>query len=140
MEFSAPASDPLPFHVMHYDLNTTISPLFMGRVVDVAGAFAALTPEPGVTGRVALQVSDGSCEWNSQAFAVTAEAGRVTAAPSQDAPGVSLDIQALSQAYWGQPSLDLLRAAGRLTVMDEAQYQVLSRLLPPSVCYLQDGF
>ena len=140
VEFSAPADDPLPLHVMHYDLNTTISPLFMGRVVDVVPALAALTPEPMLTGRVILQVSDSSCEWNNRTFAVTAEAGRVTAAPTQDAPGVSLDIQALSQAYWGQPSLDLLRAAGRLTVGDEAQYQVLSRLMPPAVCYLQDHF
>ena len=139
VDFSAPADDPLPLHVMHYDLNTTISPLFMGRVVDVVPALAALTPEPMLTGRVILQVSDSSCEWNNRTFAVTAEAGRVTAAPTQDA-GVSLDIQALSQAYWGQPSLDLLRAAGRLTVGDEAQYQVLSRLLPPAVCYLQDHF
>jgi len=64
----------------------------------------------------------------------------VTAVTGQAIPGVSLDIQALSQAYWGQPPLDLIRAAGRLTVTDEAQYQVLSQLLPPSVCYLQDGF
>ena len=140
VEFSAAADDPLPLHVMHYDLNTTVSPLFMGRIVDVAPAFAALTPEPDVTGRVLLQVSDGSCDWNHQTFALTAEAGRVTAEPAQAPPGVSLDIQALSQAYWGQPSLDLLRAAGRLDVRDEAQYQTLSRLLPPSICYLQDGF
>jgi len=140
VEFSAPADDPLPVHMMHYDLNTTISPLFMGRVVDVAPAFAALTPEPTVTGRVLLQVSDESCGWNNQTFALTAEAGRVEAEPTQAAPGVSLDIQALSQVYWGQPPLDLLRAAGRLDVSDEAQYQTLSRLLPPNVCYLQDGF
>jgi len=140
VEFSAPTADPLPLHVMHHDLHTAIGPLFMGRVVDVAPAFAALTPDPTMTGRVLLQVSDGSCEWNNQAFAVTAEAGQVTAEATQDAPGVSLDIQALSQAYWGQPSLDLLRAAGRLSVTDETQYQILSRLLPPSVCYLQDHF
>ena len=140
VEFSAPADDSLPFHVMHYDLNTTLSPLFMGRVVDVAPAFAALTPESMVAGRVILQVSDGSCEWNNQTFALAAEAGRIAAESTQAAPGVSLDIQALSQAYWGQPSLDLLRAAGRLDVSDEAQYRTLSRLLPPSICYLQDGF
>jgi len=140
VEFSAPADDPLPLHVMHYDLNATLSPLFMGRVVDVVPALAALMPAPVLAGRVVLQVSDGSCEWNNQTFTITAEAGHVTAVTGQAIPGVSLDIQALSQAYWGQPPLDLIRAAGRLTVTDEAQYQVLSQLLPPSVCYLQDGF
>lgn len=140
VEFSAPTDDPLPLHVMHHDLHTATGPLFMGRVVDVAPAFAALTPAPSLTGRVILQVSDGSCEWNNQTFAVAVEAGQVAAEVTQDAPGISLDIQAFSQAYWGQPSLDLLRAAGRLSVTDKAQYQLLSRLLPPSVCYLQDGF
>jgi predicted acetyltransferase len=140
VEFSAPTNDPLPLHVMHHDLHTAVGPIFMGRVVDVAPAFAALMPEPPLTGRLALQVSDGSCEWNHQTFAIAVEAGQVTAGATQEAPGVSLDIQALSQAYWGQPSLDLLRAAGRLTVADEAQYQLLVRLLPPSFCYLQDGF
>ena len=140
VEFSAPSDNPLPLHVMHHDLNTTISPLFMGRVVDVVFAFAALAPEPSLTGRVVLQVSDESCEWNNQAFAITVEAGRVTAEATADTPGVSLDIQALSQAYWGQPSFDLLRAAGRMTVSDEVQYQRLSKLLPPRVCFLQDHF
>ena len=138
--FSGPTDDLLPLHIMHHDLNTTISPLFMGRVVDVAPALAALTPEPALTGRVTLQVSDGSCEWNNGTFALTFGGGRVIAEVTTDAPNVSLDIQALSQAYWGQPSLDLLRAAGRLTVMHEAQYQLLARVLPPSVCYLQDHF
>jgi len=140
VEFSAPTDDPLPFHVMHHDLHTAVAPLFMGRLVDIAPACAALTSEPSLTGRLVLHVSDGSCEWNHQMFAVTAEAGRVTAEVTTDTPGVSLNIQALSQAYWGQPSLDLLRAAGRLTVADETQYQLLSRLLPPAVCFLQDGF
>ncbi len=60
--------------------------------------------------------------------------------PVTDAPGVVLDIQALTQAYWGQPGLDRLRATGRLSVTDETQYALLSRLLPPRVCYLQDFF
>ncbi len=140
VEFSAPNDDPLPVIAMQDDLTVEVVPLLMGRIVDVAPAFAALTPEHTMAGRVVLQVSDASCDWNHQTFALTAEAGRVTFGPTQKAPGVSLDIQALSQAYWGQPSLDLLRAAGRLTVTDEAQYQVLSYLLPPGVCYFQDGF
>ena len=140
VEYSAPTDDALPLHVMHHDLHTAAGPLFMGRVVDVAPALAALASEPSLSGRLVLQVSDGSCEWNNQTFAVTVEAGQVAAEVTTDAPGVLLDIQALSQAYWGQPSLDLLRAAGRLTVTDEAQYHLLSRLLPPAVCYLQDGF
>ena len=140
VEFSAPADAPLPLHVMHWDLETRVRPLFMGRVADVTAALSALRPDTDLTGRVVLQVQDGQCEWNNGTFAVSVEAGHVTVQATTDPPGVVLDIQALTQAYWGQPGLDRLRAAGRLSVSDEAQYALLSRLLPPRVCYLQDFF
>lgn len=140
VKFSAPADSPLPLSVMHNDLETSVHPLFMGRVVDVARALSALPPDPSLAGTLTVQVSDPTCDWNTGAFAVTAEAGQVFAVPTPNTPGVTLDIQAVSQAYWGQPALGLLRAAGRVTVTDEAQYELLSRLLPPAICYLQDGF
>ncbi len=140
VEFSAPADDPLPLHVMHWDLETRVRPLFMGRVVDVAAALSALCPGTELSGRVVLQVQDGQCEWNDGTFAVSVESGRVTVQAATEAPGVTLDVQTLNQAYWGQPGLDRLRAAGRLSVTDEVQYALLSCLLPPRVCYLQDYF
>ena len=138
--FSAPIDDPLPLHVMHWDLETQVRPLFMGRVVDVQPALAALRPDAELAGKIVLQVSDSQCDWNRKTFAVTLDAGQVTAVPTQNAPGVSLDIQTLSQAYWGQPSLDFLRSAGRVTVTDEGHYALLARLLPPRVCFLRDFF
>ncbi len=140
VKFSAPADSPLPLFVMHHDLETIVRPLFMGRVVDVAAALSALTPDPALAGTLTLRVSDPTCDWNNQTFAVTVEAGQVSVVPTPNMPGVTLDIQALSQACWGQPALGLLRAAGRVTVTDEAQYELLSRLLPPAICFLQDGF
>jgi len=138
--FSAPMDDPLPLHVMHWDLETKIRPLFMGRVVDVAAALTALRPEADLSNRLVLSIADAQCDWNNQAFAVTLDAGHVSVVPTQDAPGVSLDIQTLSQAYWGQPSLDFLRSAGRVVVAGEGQYALLSRLLPPRICFLRDFF
>ena len=140
VEFSAPSDDWLPLYAMSNDLSVKLSSIFMGRVVDVAPALAALTAPLGLSGKVVLQVADSQCDWNHQTFAVTLEAGHVTATPTTDASGIALDIQALTQAYWGQPALDLLRAAGRLSVTDEAQYEMLSKLLPPSICYLADHF
>ena len=140
VSFCAPMDDPLALYLMHYDLETKLTPLFMGRVVDVSAALTALRPETSLTGQIVLQVSDLQCAWNNGIFAVTSDAGQVTVAASQDAPGITLDIQTLSQAYWGQPPLDLLRASGRVTVTDEAQYTLLSRLLPPHICFLRDFF
>ena len=138
--FSAPLDDPLPLHIMHWDLETQIRPLFMGRVVDVPAALTALHPNANDFGRLVLSVADLQCDWNNQHFGVTCEAGQVSIAPTRETPGVSLDIQTLSQAYWGQPSLDFLRDAGRVTVTDEGQYALLSRLLPPRICFLRDFF
>ncbi len=140
VSLSAPMNDPLALHLMHWDLETKIKPLFMGRVVDVQAALTALRPEADLSGKLILQVSDAQCDWNNRTFAITVDAGHVTAAPTPDAPGVALDIQTLSQAYWGQPSLDRLRAAERLSVADEVQYALLSRLLPPRLCFLRDFF
>lgn len=140
VRFSGPMDDPLPLHVMHWDLKTTASPLFMGRVNDVQAALEALHPTPDTAGRLVLHVSDGQCDWNDGSWAITLDAGRVTAARTTAAPGVTLDIQALSQSFWGQPSLARLRSGGRLTVTDETAFRLLSTLLPSAVCYLPDFF
>ncbi len=140
VSLSAPMDDPLALHLMHWDLETKIKPLFMGRIVDVQVALTTLPLEADLSGKIVLQVGDEQCDWNNQTFAVTVDAGRVTVAPTPDAPGVTVDIQTLSQAYWGQPSLDRLRAAERLSAADEAQYALLSRLLPPRICFLRDFF
>ena len=140
VQFSAPADDPLPLAVMHWDLETKVRPLFMGRIVDVAAAFAELRPAPALAGEIVLQVADEQCKWNQQSFAITLETGHVSISPTTIAAGITLDIQALTQAYWGQPSLERLRAAGRLAVAEEAQYALLSQLLPPQTCFLNDFF
>jgi predicted acetyltransferase len=138
--FIGPADAPLPLYVMHNDLETAVSPLFMGRIVDVAAAFSALRTERDLSGQVILKVTDDHADWNQQTFAIDIEDGQVSAKAVQGEPGITLDIQTLSQAYWGQPSLDQLRTGGRLSVADDAQYALLARLLPSSICYLQDGF
>ena len=139
VRWSAPADDPLPLHVMHWDLKTAVSALFMGRVVDVGAALRALRPD-GVSGRAFVRVSDPQCDWNDGTWAVTVEGGHVSATRTTAAPGVTMDIQAFSQAFWGQPSLSLLRAGGRIAVTDEAQFRLLAALLPPAVCFLPDFF
>ena len=140
LEFFAPADDPLPLHVMHNDLVTHVSPLFMGRIVDVIAALTALCPAPDIQGQLVVRVHDDTCDWNNATFAVTVAGGRVAVTHTDAAPGISLDIAALTQSYWGQPGLLLLRRAGQLTVTDEAQFSLLSALLPPAVTYLQDFF
>ncbi|HEY3331002.1 MAG TPA: GNAT family N-acetyltransferase [Capsulimonadaceae bacterium] len=140
VEWNAPADDRLPQIVMNHDLETKIKPLFMGRIVDVVKAFEANTAPASAIGTTVVAVSDDTCGWNNAAFRITAEAGHVTAVRTTETPHLSLDIQALTQAYWGQPSLSRLRWAGRIDVHDESAYSFLETLLPEATCYLADFF
>jgi len=125
---------------MHQDLESVTSPLFMGRVVDVVRALESLNAPLHLQGKLILSVNDPTCDWNTGRFAIEAENGKITARPSSEEAGVAVDIQALSQAFWGQPSLSILRRAGRVSVTDERQFGLLSEILPEAVCYLQDFF
>jgi len=138
--WTAPVDDALPLHVMHQDLQSLSQPLFMGRLVDIAAAFEKLTPPSTVTGKVVINVDDRHCDWNTGPLAIEAEGGHITVQRTTDEPGITLDIQALSQAFWGQPGLTILRNAGRLAAVDERQFAILSQILPSTICYLQDFF
>jgi len=138
--WSAPVNDILPIHVMHHDLQTVVAPLFMGRIVDVVSALESLNAPSHVQGKLVLSVSDPTCDWNTGRFAIEAENGKITVRSSSEEAGAAVDIQALSQAFWGQPSLNILRRAGRVSVTDERQFGLLSEILPEAVCYLQDFF
>jgi len=135
-----PADDPLTLHIMHNEIETAASPLFMGRVVDVRSALQALVPKGAANGRLNLLVRDAICDWNNGTFEISIEDSTVNATITSQSAGVTLDIQSLTQAFWGHPNLDALRAAGRVDVTDEGQYAILSSLLPRKICYLQDFF
>jgi hypothetical protein len=46
-----------------------------------------------------------------------------------------MDIQAFSQAFWGEPSLSAIRHAGRVEVKEEAAFRHLSAILAPNPVY-----
>jgi predicted acetyltransferase len=138
--WEAPMDDPLPVHVMERGLEQSVAPLFMGRIVDVKAALESISPAHGMEGKLTVRVVDKQCSWNDQAFAVEAGSGHVRTRPTTTQPDIELDIRALSQAYWGCPSLGQLLRAGRVEVHDERSYELLSRLLPPAVAFLQNWF
>ncbi len=126
-----PADTTLLCHSMHWDIELKMQPVFMGRVVDVAAALAALQtaqPDCGFT----LAVTDSHAEWNTGVWKVSVEGGRVSASPTTQTAQLTFDIQSFSQAFWGSPGLERLRRAGRVTVHDEGAFTQLSALLPPT--------
>lgn len=140
-----PADSPLWAHVMHWELKTTIEPVFMARVVDVGAALSQIAvTDNGPNGTATLSVRDEHAPWNTGLWRITVEGGRVQAGAvpngSAGEADVQADIQAFSQAFWGQPSLSWLRRAGRIDVTDEAGFALLARVLPAAPVFTLDDF
>ena len=139
-----PADTPLWSFIMHWDVKTEIQPVFMGRVVDVCAALSQLsTPVDLPTGSVIrLGVRDEAAPWNNGTFQVEIKDGAVQCTPLSEAGtvDVALDIQALTQAYWGTPSLNMLRNAGRIEVNNEAAFAALEKLMPATPVFTFDFF
>jgi len=138
MTWWGPSDDPLPTFITENQVKTNAYPLFMGRIVDVAAALGGLTG--AVNGHAAIRVRDERAPWNDGVFEVWLEDGKANVSASAAEPDCEIDIQTLSAAYWGKPSLEELRWAGRVIVHDEAAFASLTSLLPPARPYIQDFF
>ena len=144
-KLTLPDDSPLWSFLMHWDLETKTEPVFMGRVVDFAGAMAQLRlPSETPDGALTLAVSDPYAPWNEGVWRLTVTAGGLAVSTvvggSAGEADITADIQAVSQAYWGKPSLDELRAAGRLDVRNEEAYRLLRAILPAHTVYTLDDF
>jgi predicted acetyltransferase len=138
--WSAPPDDGLWSRDYHWDIETKVRPQLMGRVVDVPAALCAWKPAPSAQGRLTLGVQDDCAPWNTATWQIDFADGQVEVRPNSAAPQVSLDIQALSQAYFGTPTVAELRAWERLQVHDEAGYQAFTDLLAGTPMWINDGF
>lgn len=87
-----------------------------------------------------IAVEDECAPWNAGVWQAEFESGAVQVRRTDRAPHVTMDVQALSQAYFGAPTLDALRAAGRLAVQDEAGFQALRSLLAGPPTWMSDEF
>ncbi len=139
-DWKAPDDDPLWSQFYDWDIETKIRPVTMGRVVDVPAALQAWRPAREARGSVRLAVQDTCAPWNTGTWQVEFAEGEVSVRSTDAAPQVRLDIQALSQGYFGTPTVAALRAADRLTVDDEAGYTALGALLAGPMMWMNDDF
>jgi predicted acetyltransferase len=141
--WNAPSDDTLWLQFYHWDVETKLRSLVMGRIVDVAGAFQAILrawkPLQPLDGSLVLAVEDKHASWNAGNWRITLR-GETSVVATSDTPDVALDIQALSQAYFGTPSLSDLRRADRLTVHNEPGYELLRALLDGPPMWVNDAF
>jgi predicted acetyltransferase len=124
----------------HWDVETRIEPAGMSRVVDVKAALEAIPAPQDLRGEAIVSLHDERAPWNTGTWRIVAERGVAQVTRTDREPGAEMDIQALTQAYWGTPSLPDLRQWDRLVVHDETQFGFLSRLLPASAAWLHDDF
>lgn len=136
----APSDDPLWSLFYHWDIETNLQPETQGRVVDVKAALEAWKPKQEANSSVILKIEDECAPWNTGTWRVECEARTVQVLPSEATPQVTMDIQAFSQAYYGTPGVDALRAADRLVVSDETGYGVFRALLDGPPMWMNDGF
>lgn len=138
--WETPGNDLLWSLLYHWDIETKLTPVLMGRVVDVPGAIKALKPPPQTNGSLILSIADECAPWNHGNWCVEFADGKVTAAATLADPQIAMDIQALSQAYFGTPTVSELRAADRLIVRDEAAYHSLATLFDGPPMWMNDHF
>lgn len=140
LTWNAPENDPLWSQFYHWDIETRLEPCMQGRVVDFAAAIEAWKPDADEKGSVVIALSDPNADWNAGTWRVEFEGGEAQAERTTQEPELSLDIQAMSQAYFGAPALDVMRQADRLLVHDEKGFHAFKTLLRGPVMWMNDGF
>ncbi len=142
---NVPVDQPLWSYVYHWDLHTEARPVCMGRVVDFAAALKQMSLPPDIpNGSVTLHLTDNQAPWNAGVWNITVEDGNLECSAliggTADAD-IATDIQTISQAFWGTPSLNQLRRnAGRVQVQDEAAFQWFCKILPGASVFMLDDF
>ena len=132
-----PGNDALYHQLCHDDVETKVYPTTQGRIVDVQKALSAWKPNPEARGAVTIRVADEHADWNAGVWRVELEAGSVSVQRTDAIPQAALSIQALSQAYYGTPTVPEIRDAGHIEVHDESGYATLRALFdgPPMWTY-----
>jgi predicted acetyltransferase len=131
--WDAPEDDGLWSNCMHREIETTLRPVIQCRVVDVAAALGALRPAESIRESFTMEIHDPLSSWNVGVWRVEVEGGTVSARLTQEKAHIRMDIQALSQAFFGSLSVAALRKRERIEVRGEPAFQALARLLdgPP---------
>lgn len=135
----APGNDLLYHTLCHNDVETKMLPTTQGRIVDIAGAFAALRPLPHTQVAFTMAVTDEHAPWNAGVWHIDIAGGTVSTRKTDAEPQVSLSIQALSQAYYGTPLPELL-SAEHMIVHDKKGSAGIYLLLAGPPMWTYDAF
>ncbi|WP_435144445.1 GNAT family N-acetyltransferase [Halobaculum sp. P14] len=121
--------------------DTTVKPGAMLRVVDVPAALTAVDYPDGADVDVALDVTDGGCPWNDDAFRLSVADGDADCGRTDGSPDATLGIGALSRLVVGSHAADRLATLGDLDADDDA-LAALDKAFPAAdpPPHLREGF
>lgn len=125
-----------------YKFEANLEPKMMTKVVDLKQGLAELSYDPGLSGRLAIELApDPGASWNDGHWQLSWSHGRLTVAKSAEADphAVQLSPRVLAQLYVGYRSVAQLLDSGRL-VADREQGELLDRAFPACPAYLDDWF
>ena len=131
--------EPLAFLLDESQIQETIEPYFMARIVDVA-QFLRLYPFEGSIRPFHFVVTDPRAEWNNGIFSVaTDREGTVSVTDEPAGKAVELDIQTLSAMLMGYKRPSYLARIERLHT-DKRTLRLLEEIIPDGQPYFSDYF
>ena len=112
--------------------------VLMGRVIDVAGAIAALPA--AVDGELVVGVSDEHCDWNNGRFLIKAENGRLSATPTTQTAQFNTTIQGLSALVYGALPVAEIAFRGWISDVNDKLCELLEAWFPEMTLYNTNHF
>ena len=133
--------EPLSFLLEDADIKESISPYFMGRIVDFEQFIAQFPFKPDTVERTwTFRLEDPLLTWNCGCFTLTIEKnGRGRAQRAEVESGDHLDIQTMTTMLLGYKRPEYLHRIGRLSCSPET-VELLEDALGQQVSYFSDYF
>jgi len=133
---------PIKARCLDNEVEVAVRTEFQSRVVDIAGAVAALGRVPVADGTALLRIADPHAPWNDGDWTLAVQEGHATLARggNADAPDLAASIGAFTQIVYGNPDLATLERAGVVETRPGAGLDLLRRLFPRMPVHSWDGF
>ena len=133
--------EPLAFLLDDSEIKETISPYYMGRIVDVLPflekfPFKTLSK---INGEWLFKVEDPLADWNRHTYRLTFCDGKITIALTDKEADSVINIPTLTTMFLGYKRPTYLQKIGRLQASPE-HVQLLESIIPTDVPYYSDYF
>ena len=132
------SGEPIAFNLQDSDIVETISPYYMGRIVDVS-AFLALYPFLDKSTAFTLNIHDDYAPWNDRLFGIYWENDAIRIVEEVVGEVLTMDIATLSTLLFGYKTVNELAKLSRIQASKKA-LNILSKTVRVEKLYFSDYF